>query len=69
MFTCRLCGRGFNTFSEFYRHLKSECMRVPKTRKCPVCGVRFKTIRRMRRHLINAALVDVQHRNYIMAVS
>jgi len=67
MIKCRFCGRTFESFSDFLFHVRRECKNVPKTRRCPVCGVRFRSIRLCKLHMVNAALEDVKHRNYVMA--
>ncbi|BDR93304.1 hypothetical protein [Vulcanisaeta souniana] len=65
--TCRLCGKTFDTMSELYIHLRSECGKIPRTRKCPVCGGRYRSIRFMKLHLINEALVDGRHMSYLIS--
>ncbi len=66
--TCKLCGKSFDTIAELYLHLRSECNKIPRSRKCPICNARFKSIRFMRLHLINEALIDAKHMNYIISI-
>ncbi|MFP3296056.1 MAG: hypothetical protein RXN78_00565 [Vulcanisaeta sp.] len=65
---CKLCGRSFDTIADLYTHLRSECGKMPKSRKCPVCGGKYHSIRLMRLHLINEALFDTRHMNYLISV-
>ena len=67
MFRCRFCGKTVNSFEELFFHIKRECKNVPKTRKCPVCGARFRSIRLFKVHLINSIAKDVQHRNFVLS--
>ncbi len=67
MFKCRLCGKTCESFSEFLFHVKRECKNFPHTRRCPVCGTRFRSDHLLKLHIVNLALVDAQHRNYILA--
>lgn len=68
MFKCRFCGKELHTFSEVITHFRSECKYVPKSRRCPVCGGRFKTIRLMKQHLVNSLLKDKTHQDYLIVV-
>jgi len=42
---CKLCGRSFDTIADLYVHLRSECGKMPRSRKCPVCGGKYHSIR------------------------
>ncbi|WP_054854480.1 hypothetical protein [Vulcanisaeta distributa] len=66
--TCKLCGRSFDTMTELYMHLHSECSKIPRSRRCPVCGSKYRSIRFMRHHLINEALIESKHMNYLISI-
>lgn len=66
-FTCKYCGKTMDTAMEYYTHFIRECNQVPRTRRCPICGVKFRSIRLMKFHLINEALVENRHRSLILS--
>ncbi|WP_054850076.1 C2H2-type zinc finger protein [Vulcanisaeta sp. JCM 14467] len=66
--TCKLCGRSFDTMSELYAHLRSECTKIPRSRRCPVCGSKYRSIRFMKLHLINEAFVESKHMAYLVSI-
>ncbi|ADY00346.1 hypothetical protein VMUT_0130 [Vulcanisaeta moutnovskia 768-28] len=49
-------------------HLRSECGKIPRSRRCPVCGSKYKSIRFMRHHLINEAFIEGRHMNYLISI-
>ncbi len=49
-------------------HLHSECSKIPRSRRCPVCGSKYRSIRFMRHHLINEALIESKHMNYLISI-
>jgi len=69
MIKCKFCGKTFESYGDFILHIKRECKYVPKTRRCPICGMKFRSIRLCKLHMVNAALQDVNHRNYIITTS
>mgnify|MGYP001770722157 FL=1 len=54
--------------SELYTHLRSECAKISKSRRCPVCGSKYKSIRFMKLHLINEAFVESKHMAYLISI-
>ena len=54
--------------SELYAHLHSECAKIPRSRRCPVCGSKYRSIRFMKLHLINEAFVESRHMAYLISI-
>lgn len=64
---CRYCGKVLEDPLAYFIHFTRECKGMPRTRRCPVCGARFHSIRLLKIHLMNEALVEPKHRALILA--
>ncbi len=64
---CRFCGQTFQDVSSMYAHLAHGCDRLPLSRRCPVCGRKFKSKRIAKLHLVRMGLYEQQHGLYLYA--
>ncbi len=64
---CKFCGKVLTSTYEYYVHYIRECKSMPKTRRCPICGAKFPSIRLLKVHLVNEALVEAKHRALLIA--